>query len=193
MTDRLVRSAFHQTVLQWTHHCENTFVINELGIKNGTYRADIAVLNGKIIGYEIKTENDTLSRLPSQAEAYSQIFNEVFLIVAENHLQNALEIVPKWWGIYLIKPLCEETYYFEYIRESQSNLNQDTFSIAQLLWKDEALEIANTVFNCNIKNRSTRKEIYGAISAACKTDNLGEIVIDYLKKRETWRKDRKAP
>ena len=192
MTDQLVRSAFHQSVLRYAHDCNDTFVIDELGIKNGSYRADIAVFNGKIVGYEIKTQNDTLTRLPSQATAYSQIFNEAFLIVSENHLESALEIVPDWWGVYLIKPTTENEYSFDCIRPAQSNANQDAFSMAQLLWKDEALEIANTLFNCNIKPSTTRQEIYGAISAACHTNALEEIVIKYIKKREKWRKDRKS-
>lgn len=192
MTDQLVRTAFHRSVLHPDHQCQNTFVINELGLKNGDFRADIAVLNGKMIGYEIKTAKDNLSRLPSQVEAYCQIFHEVFLVVAEKHLKNALALVPGWWGIYLIRPVCQETFYFECVRESQSNKKQDSFSIAQLLWKDEALEIANTIFNCNIKSRTTKHKIYTAISTACPANTLGGIVIEYLKKREAWRKDRKG-
>ncbi len=192
MTDRLVRSAFHQKVLQYAHDCDDTFVIDELGIKNGNYRADIAVFNGKIVGYEIKTQNDTLNRLPSQAIAYSQIFNEAFLIVSENHLENALEIVPGWWGVYLIKPATENDYQFDCIRAALSNTNQDAFSMAQLLWKDEALEIANTIFNCKIKASTTRQEIYSAISAVCHAIDLEEIIIKYIKKREKWRKGRKS-
>jgi hypothetical protein len=193
MTDQLVRSAFHQSILQWAHCCEDTFVVDELGLKNGSFRADIAVLNGKIVGYEIKTENDTLSRLPSQAQAYSQIFNEAFLIVAEKHIQRAMEIVPEWWGVYLIKTENDDSIRFECIRESQKNIHLDSFSIAQLLWKEEAMQVAKEQLHYNFKVKTTKKELYDVISSSYEPDNLGEIVINYLKKRETWRKDRKVP
>ena len=56
----------------------NSLLIEELGLMSGEFRADIAVLGTKLIGYEIKSETDTLSRLPRQAAAYGAIFDEVW-------------------------------------------------------------------------------------------------------------------
>ncbi len=64
MRDAQVRQAFHRSVLRAANECNDTVVIDELGLKNGIVRADIVVLNGKMIGYEIKTDRDTLKRLP---------------------------------------------------------------------------------------------------------------------------------
>lgn len=46
----------------------NTRIINELGIDFGASRIDVAVVNGIIHGFEIKSECDTLLRLPRQME-----------------------------------------------------------------------------------------------------------------------------
>ncbi|MEO8211094.1 MAG: sce7726 family protein, partial [bacterium] len=127
------------------------------------------------IGYEIKTEKDNLTRLVSQANNYSQVFDQAFIIVAEKHLQNAKKIIPDWWGIYLIKSINTETYSFIYDRK------------AQLLWKEEALEVANTLFKCGLKSNVTRQDIYEIISLKCKPKRLSKIVMCYLKKREGWR------
>ena len=191
MTDQLVRSAFHKSVLKTAHQSKETFVVDELGLKNGCFRADISVLNGKIIGYEIKTANDTLSRLASQVEAYGKIFNEAFLIVAEKHFEKALKIIPEWWGVYLIRQLSDNTIQFDCFRKAKKNSFLDSYSIAQLLWKDEALEVANSKLNYNFKVKTNKNEIYDAISTSCKPDKLGKIVINYLKNRDSWRKDQK--
>src|ERR1043165_1264120 len=103
MNDPVIRSAFHQSVLHNVHCCNNCLVVDELGLNNGAVRADIAVLNGKLIGYEIKTSSDKLTRLPRQVKAYNQIFEEAHIVVAEKHLSSAKKIIPKWWGIYLIR------------------------------------------------------------------------------------------
>src|SRR5688572_24501992 len=103
MNEFQVRSAFHSSILQEANVCSDTIVLNELGLKNGEVRADIAVLNGKMIGYEIKTEKDNLLRLDSQAKIYSQIFDQAYIVVAEKHYSKAQTMLPHWWGIYLIR------------------------------------------------------------------------------------------
>lgn len=76
---------------------QQTRVVEELGIY-GEVRIDVAVLNGMTVGYELKSARDTLKRLPKQVEWYSKILDQAHIIVAENHLISALEIVPDWWG-----------------------------------------------------------------------------------------------
>ena len=188
MNDSQIRSAFHTTVLQDAHLCDETVVFNELGLKNGECRADIAVLNGKMIGYEIKTAKDNLTRLASQVISYSKIFDKAFIIVAENHFEKVQNIIPDWWGIYLITAT-KENYTFTRYRKGKINPSLDAFSIAQLLWKEEALEVATKILNCTIRSNATRQDIYEIISLKCKSKELSKIVMQYLKKREGWRKD----
>ncbi len=188
MSDSQIRVAFHKSILREAHSCVGTIILNELGLKNGESRADIAVLNGKMIGYEIKTEKDSLTRLASQVNSYSQIFDRAFVILAEKHLKKAKAIIPDWWGIYLIQSSNSENHTFKYNRKAKMNPSQDSFSIAQLLWKDEALAVANTIFNCNLKSNTNRQEIYEIISSKCPPKKLSKIVMDFMKKREGWRK-----
>ncbi|HHY79514.1 MAG TPA: sce7726 family protein, partial [Thermoanaerobacter sp.] len=51
----------------------DTIFVNELDICFGTARIDVAVINGKMHGFEIKSEQDNLERLPAQIEAYNKI------------------------------------------------------------------------------------------------------------------------
>lgn len=190
MRDQPVRTAFHKTVLKSAHADFDTIVVDELGLKNGSIRADIAVLNGKLVGYEIKTESDTLYRLPSQIEAYNEVFDKVFIIVGDRHLQKTIETVPPWWGIYQINTGEDGEYCFTCYRDGKANKSQNPFTLAQLLWKSEALELANKVLRHNVKPQTPKKEIYDIISGTCSKKKLSKVVIQYLKKRDNWRADR---
>lgn len=61
---------------------------------NGTgIRADLAVLDGDCFyGVEIKSESDTLKRLPSQMEGYARYFDRTELVVAPKHLRGLRDI-----------------------------------------------------------------------------------------------------
>lgn len=193
MRDQIVRQAFHKTILKSAHDDAETRVVDELGLKNGEIRADIAVLKRKLVGYEIKTENDTLTRLASQVEAYSEVFDKAFIIVSPNHLENARKSIPEWWGIYTITPSKNDSYTFPCIRRAKLNKKQRSFSIAQLLWKTEALEVANVMLRHNIKPKTSKHEVYDVISGTCPSKKLSKIVIKYLKQRENWRINRILP
>ncbi len=62
-------------------------------------RIDLAVVNGSMIGYEIKSDCDTLVRLPRQVAAYSKVFDEVSLVTTQTHLKSVRKQIPSWWGI----------------------------------------------------------------------------------------------
>lgn len=56
-------------------------------------RADVAVLSdAELIGLEIKTERDSLRRLPSQLAAYSRYFDHVVIVAASCHFADLAEM-----------------------------------------------------------------------------------------------------
>ncbi len=60
------------------HECDHdTKVVQEMGVWNGTVRIDIAVINGELGGFELKSDSDNLLRLPAQAELYSRVFDRM--------------------------------------------------------------------------------------------------------------------
>lgn len=64
-------------------------------------RIDALLIADKICGYEIKSDVDSLHRLPRQLEAYEPVLQRGVLIVGRRHLQAAHKILPEWWGIWL--------------------------------------------------------------------------------------------
>lgn len=98
MKDQDVRTAVHHKLLKDIHSDPDCLVIDEFSISLGASRADIAVINGVMHGYELKSESDSLERLPLQIKHYSSVMDKVTLVVAEKHLFGALELIPDWWG-----------------------------------------------------------------------------------------------
>jgi len=187
MRDYIVRAEFHKKILKHAHQDANTFVLDELGLKNGEIRADIAVLNGKLIGYEIKTDKDTLNRLSAQVLAYNEVFDKVFIVTGEKHLLKALEIIPQWWGVYLIKPITAGKITFQCFRRAKVNKVKSSFGIAQLLWKTEVLEIMSAYLNIVAKQNTTKHALYNVLSTTYAPKKLGSIALQYLKTRQGWR------
>ena len=65
----------------------------------GAVRADIFAVNGDISIYEIKSEKDTLDRLPNQIKLYQEYANRVSIVIADKFM-NKIDFVPDSIGLY---------------------------------------------------------------------------------------------
>lgn len=97
MKDQDVRFAVHHKLLKESHLDPDCLVVDEFSISLGASRADIAVINGVIHGYELKSEYDSLERLPLQIKHYSSVMDKVTLVVAENTLRS-IKVNPQVGG-----------------------------------------------------------------------------------------------
>lgn len=187
MYDHLIRQAFHTKILQQEHHDADTLVLNELGIQNGDFRADIAVLNGKLEGFEIKGEYDTLDRLPNQIKAYNSIFDKSSIIISKKFYDDCVEKIPSWWGIYIASQIESGEISFKRVRAAKLNKTIDAYSLAQLLWRDEAVEVALEYVDEKTIARARRHEVYTILADNMKAKDLSRVVISKLKARNRWR------
>lgn len=119
----------------------DTLIVEEMGVWSGSVRVDMAVINGELHGVELKSERDTLSRLPTQAKLYSLVFDKMTLVVAEKHRAKAEAIVPTWWGITAAVAANDGLVVLRKMRNERSNPSLDPIQIARLLWKEERLTI----------------------------------------------------
>jgi copper homeostasis protein CutC len=74
-------------------------VVDELELLRGLVRVDVAVIGDIMHGYEIKSAADNLERLPVQQEHYGKVFEKMTLVADERHVDHAVKIVPKCWGL----------------------------------------------------------------------------------------------
>lgn len=119
---------------------KETIIIDEFSSSYSSARIDISVLNGSLHGYEIKSERDTLERLPKQVEYYTKIFEYITIVTTEKYIKKVIEIIPEFFGIFLIENK-KGILKLKKIRNSKKNKNIDYFELAKLLWKEELKEI----------------------------------------------------
>lgn len=66
----------------------------------GKSRADaVMILDGCLVGIEIKSDADTYSRLDRQVADYNKHFDYNYVVVGTKHANHIEEHVPDWWGI----------------------------------------------------------------------------------------------
>ncbi|HEX2652354.1 MAG TPA: sce7726 family protein, partial [Xanthobacteraceae bacterium] len=104
MRDADVRRAVRAMLDQRHAGDLDTYIVEEMGIWSGSVRIDIAVINGELCGFELKSDRDTLERLPLQSDLYSRVFDRVDLVIGRRHAQKAETYIPEWWGIQIASP-----------------------------------------------------------------------------------------
>jgi hypothetical protein len=187
MNDKEIRQNFHSKILRRQHTQKNTLVIDELGLNHGKCRADIAVVNGYLTGYEIKSNKDSLSRLDEQVKSYNAIFDKISIIVGDRYIDSIQKYIPRCWGIIISVRGCRGNVNFDTNRKAQINKNINPLAIARLLWRNEAAEILTQKQMSPKIIRQPRAILYKCLVDTLNTCELRKIVRKYLKNRKNWR------
>lgn len=189
--DKQIRVAFKES-LKNIHKDENkTQIIEELGVKHGAARVDIAVVNGEIHGYELKSDLDTLYRLSEQMKVYNAVFDRITLVVGKTHVHKAIKIIPEWWGIIIAKTIeSSNSIDFFNIREPDENPYRDSISIAELLWRQEALDVLEKRGLANGVRSKPKRKIYERLAKFLNQDTLRKEVRECLFARTDWRSEK---
>jgi hypothetical protein len=157
-----------------------------MGIWSGSVRIDIAVINGELQGFELKSERDTLARLESQAAIYSQVFDRVTLVTAKCHLELARTKIPKWWGIECATMERGSLPELRTVRRAKKNPNLEPIQLARLLWRDEALAILEKRGLSRGYKSRTVESIAVRLTEILSLTELATEVREVLKSRPGW-------
>ena len=189
MRDADVRRALHAKVLADHHDDPNTRVLDELSLWYGSARVDIAVVNGFLHGYEIKSDRDTLERLEGQSQVYNAVLDRTTIVVGAKHLEKVLAVVPGWWGVKLARQGPRRAVHFDTVRGPHLNPTIDPVKVAALLWNDELTEIlAERGAARGVRGKSRHAMCERLVEVLSLTD-LRAVVRARLKGRTTWRAD----
>lgn len=185
MRDKDVRNAV-KLMLHRRHLGDlDTRIVEEMGVWSGTVRIDIAVINGELSGFELKSNRDTLERLPMQADIYSKVFDRVALVVGDRHAEKAIKLVPDWWSVTIATEKGNGVE-LQSNRDGSRNPFPNPLVIAQLLWKDEVISILD-VFGLAEGWRARRvKSLHERLACELPFDTLRQHVREALKKRDKW-------
>ena len=159
-------------------------IVEELSLCQGDARIDVAVVNGKLHGFEIKSDRDTLERLPGQVTVYSKVFDNVTLVTGETHLEKSLHVVPEWWGVSVVV-LRNKTLRIKTVRRPKQNSNIDVRSVVQLLWKNECQAL---LARYGIESKSFSKSLlWDLLVEELEPRDICINVREMLKQRKGWR------
>jgi hypothetical protein len=185
-----IRAALHRKKLNHHRHAPNTIVVDELGLVHAKARIDVAVINGCVHGYEIKSAVDKLTRLPNQLEFYQLCLEKLTVVCAENHVAEVSKKIPKWCGLMSARKGRRGGIEFLTMRKATKNPNVEKAKLAHLLWRSEVIDLLTHLKAPKPLLRKSRVDMYDYVA---KTMTLGEItayVRQCLIKRETWRRPR---
>ena len=140
--DLTIRSALRSKLLADHAKEGDTALMEELGLCRGRVRVDLALVNGHLNGYEIKSDRDTLTRLETQAEIYMKVFDRLTIVVGSKHLSSIGTRLPEWWGILqAIQGGDGRLVRFRNVRRPKLNPQRDPRSLVELLWRDDAIRL----------------------------------------------------
>jgi hypothetical protein len=180
--DKDVRPALLARLLV-EYQCEpDTIFIEELGLCRGQVRIDLAVVNGQLHGFEIKSDRDSLRRLSGQVDIYNKVFDRVTLVVGDRHLDEAVNILPTWWGILRIIRE-KDGIRFKPLRKGRMNPRRERRALVELLWLEEALALLEQRNEAHGIRGKPRRVVWDKLCKCYTTDEIAENVRQRLKAR----------
>lgn len=188
MNDLQIRKFLKTGPLKKYMNDSNSLVLDEFNISLGLVRADIAIVNGVLHGIEIKSEKDTLKRLDHQLKEYNKFFEYITIVSCEKFREKIIEIAPSNYGILIAKNINNEIV-FEQLRKATKNKNVNKLCLVQSLWKNELIEIIESIdYKKGFKSKS-KSFMYDIICENFSTNQLLSLVKLKLKTRVNWRVD----
>ncbi len=180
MREAYVRAALRAHLIASSPDVQEAF--DELWVPRSNARADIAVIGACMDGFEIKTERDTLRRLPRQVVAYGGLFDRCTAVVAERHEAAVREILPMWWGITVIDTTDEDPR-FESVRDAATNPSLDPEILVRLLWRAEVQDALRSL-GAEPDAAATRSMLWDELLALASLQQLRRAVRHALVNRD---------
>lgn len=190
MKDPCIRDLLSETELRHFLDDQNSRVVHELSLPVAKARIDIAVINGSLHGYEIKSASDTLKRLPSQIEAYSKVFDYLSIVTESKYYESILKLTPNWIGVLV----CVEKKGFKTIkqvRKPKLNKNKESFFLSKLLWREELIDVLNE-YQISFRKKDRNWILCETLAENLDVNAISFIVRDKLKQRVNWKLNSKV-
>ena len=185
MKDPCIRQLLRETQLSHYIGDAQCKVVDELSLPVAGARIDMAVINGSLHGYEIKSASDTLQRLPSQIEAYSKVFDYLSVVTEGKYYLKLKKTIPTWVGLIV----CDDkngVRTVKEVRKPKRNKNIKGFFIAKLLWKEELIECL-LEHQIPFKKKDRTWILCEILESNLDIETLSMSVRDKLKSRIDWK------
>ncbi|MCA8893181.1 MAG: sce7726 family protein [Hyphomonas sp.] len=185
--DAEIRAALYNKKFRHFEPRSDVLVVDELGLAHAKSRVDVAVINGTIHGYEIKSDRDTLVRFDAQLETYRQTLGRLTVVCAPRHLCHVLNDAPDWCGIIEANSGTRGAVHFTTHRSARLNPEVKPVMLAHLLWKAEA-EAALSAKGLGANElRKPRIALYEMIAELMTPKEITALIRSAMIKRTRWR------
>lgn len=179
LAEKEIRAAVLQHLLSGPKNGQ--VLIEELGI--GSARIDIAVASSQLLGYEIKSDFDTLNRLARQMHAYHEVFDALTIVTTSAYATQVEALLPAWWGIW-VADRSEAAVTIHELRAAIPHGRQSAASLAAMLWREDAFEFAVEVLGPIVRARATRGDLQAIIAEYIPLEAIRARVLKSLLSRE---------
>jgi hypothetical protein len=166
-------------------HASGTLIRDELGLCLGDTRVDIAVIGETLSGFEIKSDRDRLDRLPGQIDRYGRVLDYATLVCAPRHQDKATAILPQWWGVWVAENR-DEMVTLTAVREAKRNPSPDPYTVAQLLWRDEAMAVLRSRDLHRGLSSGTRFRLWERMAETMTLAEIQQAVHSAITARQEW-------
>lgn len=184
--DHQLRSLLKAHLAQ--HLGADDLLVDEFKLAFGAVRADLALVNGHLEGFEIKAGKDTLARLPNQVDAYGKVFEFSWVVTTTAHLPEVRQLVPRNWGL-MVAEADAAGASLRLVRTAKRNGQRNGQHLARLLWRDELLAKLNELGASKGLKTKPKIALYAALAQVMPVSELADYVRSCLKTRENWRVD----
>ena len=141
-------------------------------------RADVlAVIDGAILGFEIKSDSDSYTRLKTQVKDYEIFCDKCYLVAGESHI-HAMEHVPEYWGVLFVS---DENVIVE--RDAAPCPKVKLKSQLDILWRNELSSIQEKEGLPKLQNKK-RSEIYTRLIETAGEDKIRLDMTEELFERD---------
>jgi hypothetical protein len=163
-------------------------VINEFPVANWSRRADLAVANGKLQAFEIKSDYDSLRRLDGQIALFATRFDKVVVVTTSRFLSAAVERLPPYveiWEAFRDNGSID----LRIARRGQTREIKNRHILASYLQKPELVSLLRS---SGIEaNAALSRDEMEALLVGVPLVRLRSFVLDRLKQR--YRRDQESP
>jgi hypothetical protein len=183
--DPEIRAELHRRLRARLGESPQVRVVDEMSVLRGARRIDVAVINGRLEGFEIKSEGDSLARLRRQADAYGRVFDRLTMVCAERHLEATLAQLPEWWGVEVAEQRGARVRIVRR-RAARANPGVEPGAVAQLLWRSEALAALEERGAARGLRGKPKRALWTALAEVLGPRELGTLVREALRARRGW-------
>jgi hypothetical protein len=174
--EKIAKAALLQHLLHKGAVAEDVVIISELALESFSRRADLALVNGSIELFEIKSEADTLTRLAGQVETFSRFCDKLHVVGAPCHIDNILSSTSEHVAVWQL----ESGIGIRVMRRGRKTPLRDKANLIKLI---NAQELKQLLATNKIKVDSSRRKYLEAAAHEISAEKLRFDVLKLLKER----------